>query len=132
MRKFHALLRETEMESYRKDIIEGYGVESARDLTDDDLKHAVDHLTQIKASALNYQLRKLRSVVLTLLQKLGIYSTNNDWTAVNNYLLSPRIAGKMLFELNETQLEALIIKLNSILAKHKEKEALIDRLIKNN
>jgi len=62
--------------------------------------------------------RRLRSVVLKLLDKLGIHVINNDWSAVNTFLLNPRISGRLLYEMNEDELGVLIRKLNSIADKN--------------
>ena len=132
MRKFHALLNETDMVKFRQSIIEGYGVDRGRDLTDEDLQHAVNKLSEMKAVEVDVKKRKLRSIVLSILQKLGIYQNNNDWAQVNGYLLQPKIAGKMLFELDVTEIDALIIKLNSILTKKEKKDIEINRLKANN
>ena len=72
MRKFHALLRETDMVKFRQSIIEGYGVDRGRDLTDEDLQHAVNKLSDMKAVEVDVKKRKLRSILLTTLQKLAI------------------------------------------------------------
>ena len=132
MRKFHALLRETDMVKFRQSIIEGYGVDRGRDLTDEDLQHAVNKLSDMKAVEVDVKKRKLRSIVLSTLQKLGIYQNNHDWAQVNGYLLQPKIAGKMLFELTEVEMDALILKLHSILSKQELKKDEIKRFAANN
>ena len=132
MRKFHALLRETDMVKFRQSIIEGYGVDRGRDLTDEDLQHAVNKLSEMKAVEVDVKKRKLRSIVLSTLQKLGIYQNNHDWAQVNGYLLQPKIAGKMLFELTEVEMDALILKLHSILSKQELKKDEIKRFAANN
>jgi len=63
--------------------------------------------------------RELRSVVLKLLDKLGIHAINDDWSAVNSFLLDPKIAGRLLYELDEQDLGILIRKINSIIDKNK-------------
>ena len=63
--------------------------------------------------------RELRSVVLKLLDKLGIHAINDDWSAVNSFLLDPKIAGRLLYELDEQDLGVLIRKLNSIVDKNR-------------
>lgn len=61
------------------------------------------------------ELRHRRSVCLHLMQKIGIDTA--DWSAVNSYCLSPRIAGKMFRELDIDGLEKLALKLRMILKK---------------
>lgn len=65
------------------------------------------------------ELRHRRSVCLHLMQKIGIDTT--DWSAVNNYCLSPRIAGAVFRELDIDSLENLALKLRIILKKQKNK-----------
>lgn len=62
--------------------------------------------------------RRLRSVVLKLLDKLGIHAINDDWSAVNTFLLNPKISGRLLYEMNGDELGVLIRKLNSIVDKN--------------
>lgn len=61
------------------------------------------------------EVKKLRSAVLTRLQKHGVDTT--DWACVNSFLSQPRIANKRLYEMTTTEMRALIKKLESILAK---------------
>ena len=59
-------------------------------------------------------IRKLRSQVLNILTKMGIYNDNDDWERVNAYLSQSRIAGKVLYLCNEAELKALIKKLHAV------------------
>jgi len=59
--------------------------------------------------------KRLRSSILLRLQKHGVDTTH--WKNVNIFLLQPRIAGKMLFEMSVPEMKALIPKLESILKK---------------
>lgn len=63
-------------------------------------------------------LKKLRSGVLKRLQLHGIDTT--DWGRVNSFLVQPRIAGKLLFEMDGDELRRLIAKLEQILRKDTE------------
>jgi len=60
-------------------------------------------------------IKKARSGVLVLLQKIGIDTTN--WKAVNAYLESPKICGKRLYRLNLNELNHLRRKLECVLFK---------------
>ena len=64
------------------------------------------------------QRRKSRSVCLRLLQKIGVDTT--DWSAVNGYCKSPKIAGKVFAELDIEELQQLSKKLRMILKKKEE------------
>ena len=63
------------------------------------------------------QLRRQRSVVLRLMQKIGVDTT--DWTAINSYCLSKKIVGKVFRDLSCDELSELSIKLRMILKKTK-------------
>jgi hypothetical protein len=64
---------------------------------------------------LNAEIKRLRSAILHRLQKHGINTA--DWRCVNEFMVQPRIAGKMLFEMTTEEMTALIPKLESILKK---------------
>jgi hypothetical protein len=68
-----------------------------------------------KYSQVDPEKKRLRSSILLRLQKHGVDTTR--WKNVNTFLLQPRIAGKMLFEMSIEEMKALIPKLESILAK---------------
>ena len=66
------------------------------------------------------QRRKKRSSCLKLMQKIGVDTT--DWTTINNFCKSPKIAGKVFAELDIEELQQLSIKLRMILKKQKDNE----------
>lgn len=66
-------------------------------------------------------LKKRRSDVLKLIQRIGIDTTN--WDCVNNFLNDNRIkAGKPFYKLTYEELSDLIPQLNTILDKHIKKQ----------
>ena len=58
------------------------------------------------------ELRRKRSAVLHLLQKIGVDTT--DWDRVNAYCRNPRISGKEFSKLTIEELEILSVKLRII------------------
>ncbi|WP_456059238.1 hypothetical protein [Bacteroides clarus] len=58
------------------------------------------------------ELRRKRSAVLHLLQKIGVDTT--DWERVNAYCRNPRISGKEFSKLTIEELEILSVKLRII------------------
>ena len=72
------------------------------------------HRTQSNAP----ETKRLRSAILKRLQKHGVDTT--DWTRVNTFLVQPRIAGKLLFEMNADEMRKLVAKLEQILRKDAE------------
>lgn len=123
-RKLHAMLNELGIAHSKREILESYGVDSTRFLTDGELIHLIDRIENMKLQKLSPDtyLRQLRSQALTILNQMGIYATNNDWTKVNAFLLDSRIAGKLLYELTIEEFEKLMPKLRSIEAKFREKQ----------
>ena len=116
------------IDQYRADILSAYGVVSTRDLSELQLDELIAKYSAEYNRPANDEIRALRSDVLSLLQKIGVYATNNDWSAVNQYLLSNRIAGKLLFQLTVAELTELRKKLWSITDKNAKAKAKIARL----
>lgn len=122
-RKLHALLNELGISDSKEVLLSGYGVESTRRLSDHDLIDLVNRVNGMKVQKAipGDRLRQLRSEVLTILNEMGIYATNNDWTRINSFLMDKRIAGKLLYELTIDELVQLRPKLRSIAKKLKER-----------
>ena len=132
IKRLHALYRQynLEEEQYRAMIKEltGGRTDSTKELTADEARYLSGYITG-KANVLRAtpreimerSLRQQRSAVLKRLQKIGIDTT--EWSNVNAYLQSPRIAGKPLYKLDSEELAALIPKLESMLKKKKNGKA---------
>lgn len=86
-----------------------------------DMQRIVDSFpadTKSKAAyIIERELKKRRSAILLRLQKMGIDTT--DWKVVNKFMRNPKIAGKTLGEMDTDEMDLLIPKLESILAKDK-------------
>ena len=65
-----------------------------------------------RMSDIRRELRRKRSVVLKLMQKLGIDTT--DWNRVNAFCEDARIAGKAFRHISIDELEVLAVKLRAI------------------
>ena len=61
------------------------------------------------------ELRKKRSVCLSLMQRAGVDTT--DWCRVNSFCENPRIAGRVFAHLGLKELDALQVKLRAIISK---------------
>ncbi len=113
-RHSHALLGELGIRDRKADILSGYGVESAADLTDDQLTQLIGALENEKhhrrAEREADALRRHRSRVLRILTDMGVYYVEPGeprgacWNRVNRFLSSPRIAGKVLYEMTIEEL----------------------------
>lgn len=86
----------------------------------DDLCNLLEKRFPEKRNIYVEQRRKKRSSCLKLLQKIGVDTTN--WTAINNYCKSPKIAGKVFADLDIEELQQLSLKLRMILKKKIDNE----------
>jgi hypothetical protein len=115
----HKLLWKLGATENKPDFLKEYGALSTTDLSDDEIDHLIERLQKSIDNKFNSskEIRYWRSCVLSLLNKCGVYVTNNDWENVNRYMLDSRICGKLLYELDVHELKTLCIKLRSIAAK---------------
>jgi hypothetical protein len=123
IKRFHAALAGAKLMDYKADMLAAYGVESSKELSPRQADELIRRLNAMQSSRTKTpdNIRRARSVVLTLLNRLGIYADNGDWSTVNRFLLNPRIAGKMLYELNEEELKALSRKLRAMIKKREDR-----------
>ncbi|MDD2962551.1 MAG: hypothetical protein PHQ65_12020 [Bacteroidales bacterium] len=131
IRIIHVLLRETGLEQRKCDLLEGYGVEHTNELSVDQMRGLAAWLLKHRDGT-NAQIRAARSQVLSQLQRIGIYTDNRDWAQVNHYLMQPRIAGKLLYQMDIAELEALSVKLRAIERKTELKTLETHHLTRNN
>ena len=114
---FHALLGELGIRDRKADILSGYGVESTAELTDGQLLgliHALEDEKRRRAAEREAReadiVRRRRSRILRLLTDIGVYYVEPGepkdacWGRVNRFLSSPRIAGKVLYEMTVEEL----------------------------
>lgn len=119
--QFNILLKELKLEHAKADMLAGYEAGSTNDLTEaqlDELIHALE-LQKDKAHRKDTPapVRRLRHVILNLLADLGITNKGDQnayWERVNKYLSQPRVAGKLLYQMDEKELEACKRKLHAI------------------
>jgi len=119
--KLRAIWISQGIDNYRSSILEPYGVTSTAQLNIEQLDELIKNYSAEYHKPANDEIRKLRSRVMVVLERIGIYKSKEDWAAVNAYLLQKRIAGKMMYQLNADELNVLLRKLHSI-AKKKESE----------
>lgn len=125
VRRLRAMWIKQGIDQYRDSILSQYGVASTADLNIQQLNELIDQYSnQAPASE---HVRRQRSIILDLLTKLGVYTNNHDWQAVNAYMMQPRIAGKLLFKLSSDELNSLQYKLRAILAKKEVSDTEINR-----
>jgi hypothetical protein len=128
--RFYSILKRVpkigDNEYLKKEMVSvatGGRTESLKEITRkeyDDLCNLLEKRFPEKRNIYVEQRRKKRSSCLKLLQKIGVDTTN--WTAINNYCKSPKIAGKVFAELGIEELQQLSIKLRMILKKQKDNE----------
>lgn len=128
IRNFHAALATQGILDHKESIVSGYGVESTTELNIDQLKELVAKYStgeRSKRADDPADIRTLRSDILTVLNKLGIYVTGNNWDAVNSYCLDK--AGKLLYQMNKEELVKARRQFNSILDWQEKKNTEIKR-----
>jgi len=116
-RYFHALLDELGIRDRKADILSGYGVASTAELTDGQLQGLINTLEDEKRRRTAEReareadiVRRRRSRILRLLTDIGVYYVEPGepkeacWGRVNRFLSSPRIAGKVLYEMTVEEL----------------------------
>lgn len=119
----HKLLWRLGAINNKLDYLKEYNVTSTTDLTNDQLDHLIKRLNEsVGKYKTNFEIRQWRSTALSLLNKCGVYVTNNDWERVNRFMLDKRICGKLLYELNVNELKGLCVKLRNIAAKKEKKD----------
>ena len=117
------------IDKHRDAILEPYGVQSTSDLNIQQLNELIGRFTHSKHPPVNEQVRQLRHKALALLTRMGIYVTPGSWCAVNDYLMQPRIAGKLLYEMNEEELMVLDRKLHSIATKKPKAQRAVNSIL---
>lgn len=125
IRRLRAMWVKQGIDQYRESILEPYGVTSTADLTIEQLDELIEKYAIKKE--VTERTRTLRSNVLITLDKLGIYADNGDWQRVNAFLMLPRIAGKMIYQMSDDELITLNKKLRAILDKKGEIDADVNR-----
>lgn len=128
--RFYSILKRVpkigDNEYLKKEMVSvatGGRTESLKEITRkeyDDLCNLLEKRFPEKRSIYVEQRRKKRSSCLKLMQKIGVDTT--DWTAINNFCKSPKIAGKVFADLDIEELEHLSIKLRMILKKKQDNE----------
>lgn len=128
--RFYSILKRVpkigDNEYLKKEMVSvatGGRTESLREITRkeyDNLCNLLEKRFPEKRNIYVEQRRKKRSSCLKLLQKIGVDTTN--WTAINNYCKSPKIAGKVFADLDIEELQQLSLKLRMILKKKIDNE----------
>lgn len=128
--RFYSILKRVpkigDNEYLKKEMVSvatGGRTESLKEITRkeyDDLCNLLEKRFPEKRSIYVEQRRKKRSSCLKLMQKIGVDTT--DWTAINNFCKSPKIAGKVFADLDIEELQQLSLKLRMILKKKIDNE----------
>ncbi|MDD2412317.1 MAG: hypothetical protein PHR79_05315 [Bacteroidales bacterium] len=130
IKQMHAILAAKGIMDMKLEILEKYNVSSSKDLTYEQLTELIANLNKVDSSD---AIRHNRSVVLCWLGKLGIKGgAIEGWDAVNNYLVQPRISGKVLYAMNVAELMNTTERLRMIYQKNQNRAQDIKRLEKLN
>lgn len=116
-------------------MLDAENVSSSTELSNAQLLNICAALdTQLKAKQEDAPkaIRRLRSTVLSILTEMRVYRNPGQWTQVNDYLRQPRIAGKALYDLSETELQQLIKKLRAVQTASRTKQEETERMAREN
>lgn len=117
IRAIKSIISACKLTPNRPDILALWNVTSFEDMLDSELvecKAFMEAAQRGKTTLPPEPIRRLRSRVLTLCNKIGKYASSNDWTEVNRFLLQRKVCGKLLYMLEREELQALVRKLRAI------------------
>ena len=130
--RFYALAKEKhiDLEQHKEVLVSQFTdgrTSSLREMTAAEYEDMCDCLQSGKqrgesSEAYQARLRKARSAVLNRIQRLGVDTADKSFAPVNEFCLTPRIAGKPFGLLTIDELDALVPKLEAILRKPKREE----------
>ena len=112
IKRLHAIIATTRDGYIKQEIKNAYGVQSTKDMTLGQINEAIEALnrrTGYDPSARERERDQKRiwcSKILGSLQALGITAPEGDFTRVNDVLSSPKVAGKLLYQMDLTELKA--------------------------
>lgn len=110
-----ALLVERGLMLQKEAILSPYNVERIRDLSAPQLDELINAIKPMERKRDTPKpIRDARSVILGLLDDMGIKPKNGNWDTVNGYLKQPRIAGKVLYEMDLEELKACAVRLRQV------------------
>lgn len=114
---FNKMKNTGDREELKRSIVRQYTcnrTDSLREMTRNEYYACCDGIERLYGNKDAYReaIRKHRSVVLKLMQKIGIDTT--DWTRINAFCKDERLAGKEFARLDGGELEALAVKLRAI------------------
>ena len=117
IRRINQLFSACKLTQNRPDVLALWGAHDFEGMSDvnlDPCRAFLEMAYKCRTTQPAEAVRRLRSQVMTLLNKLGKYASPDDWTEVNRFLLQKKISGRLLYMLNEDELQALIRKLRAI------------------
>ncbi len=123
VRKLRAIWIRLGIDKHRDAILEDYHVKSTADLSSRQLDELINFYSIEQHVPTSDRVRSLRSDLLALCNKMGIYTDNGDWSRVNDFFMKKQIAGKLMFQLTEEELVSMRRKLRSIITKNLEQAA---------
>lgn len=116
-RHINSLMSACRLIPNRTDILALWNVQCYDDLADEEiveLQAFIETAHRCKTTPAPDAIRRLRSQVLSVMTKIGMYTWPDDWVKVNRTLLQRRVCGKLLYMLDAPELQALVRKLRAI------------------
>ncbi len=117
IRRINTLMSACRLIPNRTDVLALWNVQCFDEMTDeeiDELQQFMEAAHRCKTTPAPDAIRRLRSQALSMMTKIGMYVSPEDWTKVNRFLLQRRICGRLLYMLDAQELQALVRKLRAI------------------
>lgn len=116
---FHVLLHSAGIREHKEAILEPFGVESVTELQEKDLDTLIARLTNIPLSRkaeTPKAIRSLRSKVILVAEEYldCKIASPESWTRFNALMMNNRIAGKLMWEMDESELKTVNKKLQKL------------------
>lgn len=129
-----AILGRCGLLQHKESILVAYGTDSLRELNETQLDDLINELRTVEQNRYNAppEIRKQRSIILGLLDEMGVKAVKGNWNRVNEVLKNPRIAGKVLYMMNEEELKACAKRIRAMKGKLDTKIEEENFIAKNN
>lgn len=133
---FHVLLAAAGIREHKETILEPFGVTSVTDLLEPQLDSVLSRLQEMptaKKADVPLSIRRLRSSVIMAAEGYMGVKINGmaAWERLNALMMNPKIAGKMLWEMDEAELKKThikLLKMSRAMEDKRNKELLISKL----
>lgn len=121
----HSLMAKAKVAEHKEAMLEAYGTNSLKELTDAQLDDFIEHLSKLvqKSTPPSVQVsEKTKNLRSNVLRTASVYlgcaiGDKASWERFNSLLDNPRVAGKKMVEMDDKELVTLNNKLRTMIKK---------------